>query len=60
MNRPLNDQEAVLYGGLGQYETPFDFSSAGVVKWSPSCWHSMKTYLHWLDAAIPVEDRCKV
>lgn len=40
-------------------ETLFDFSSSGFVKWNPVCWHSMSTYLHWLDPSSPVEDSCK-
>ena len=39
--------------------TPYEFSSAGVVKRSPACWHSMSTYLHWLDPAIDVDAECK-
>ena len=39
--------------------TPYEFSSAGVVKRSPACWHSMSTYLHWLDPAIDVDPGCK-
>jgi Lipase (class 3) len=40
-------------------ETEFSFSSAGVVKWNPGCWHSMKTYLHWLDPASPLYPGCQ-
>ena len=40
-------------------DTLYDFSSAGVVKWNPVCWHSMTTYLHWLDDSIPVDVECK-
>lgn len=36
-----------------------EFSSAGVVKSSPACWHSMSTYLHWLDPNIAVDSSCK-
>lgn len=41
--------------------TPYEFSSKGVVKggFSPACWHSMSTYLHWLDASIDVDPECK-
>ncbi|HKW33453.1 MAG TPA: lipase family protein [Candidatus Acidoferrum sp.] len=39
--------------------TPYEFSSAGVVKWGPACWHSMSTYLHWLDASIDIDPECK-
>jgi len=39
--------------------TEYDFSSAGVVKWNPVCWHSMKTYLHWLDPASELDANCK-
>lgn len=40
-------------------ETPYEFSSAGVVQWNPVCWHSMATYLHWLDPANAVDAECK-
>jgi len=39
-------------------ETPYEFSSSGMVKCNPVCWHSMATYLHWLDPAYPVEPEC--
>lgn len=39
--------------------TACEFSSRGVVKWSPLCWHSMKTYLHWLDPATELDPACK-
>ena len=39
--------------------TPYEFSSSGVVKWGPACWHSMGTYLHWLDPKIDVDPECK-
>lgn len=39
--------------------TPYEFSSAGVVKWGPACWHSMSTYLNWLDPNIGVDPECK-
>ncbi|HKH97477.1 MAG TPA: lipase family protein [Candidatus Sulfotelmatobacter sp.] len=40
-------------------ETPYEFSSSGKVKWNPVCWHSMSTYLNWLDPSIQVDDQCK-
>jgi lipase (class 3) len=40
-------------------ETPFEFSSEGVVKGNPGCWHAMSTYLHWLDPSIGVDPACK-
>ncbi len=40
-------------------DTLYEFSSKGVVKWNPACWHSMKTYLHWLDPAVAVDPNCK-
>jgi predicted lipase len=39
--------------------TSYEFSSAGVVKWNPGCWHSMSTYLHWLDPNIGVVTECR-
>jgi hypothetical protein len=38
--------------------TAYEFSSEGKVKMNPVCWHSMETYLHWLDANLPVEACC--
>jgi hypothetical protein len=37
--------------------TAYGFSSE--VKPNPTCWHSMETYLHWLDANLPVDPACK-
>ncbi len=39
--------------------TPFEFSSAGIVKWNPGCWHAMSTYLHGLDPSIAVDTECR-
>ncbi len=39
-------------------ETLYEFTSKGVVKWDPVCWHDMKTYLHWLDPAVAVDPAC--
>jgi hypothetical protein len=39
--------------------TAYEFSAEGVVKHNPVCWHSMETYLHWLDASLPLDDGCK-
>ena len=38
--------------------TAYEFSSEGV-KPNPVCWHSMETYLHWLDASLPVDPECQ-
>ena len=40
-------------------ETGYEFSSAGVVKWNPACWHSMKTYQHWLDPSVQLDANCR-
>ncbi|MGA7909100.1 MAG: lipase family protein [Candidatus Sulfotelmatobacter sp.] len=40
-------------------DTLYDFSSSGQVKWNPLCWHSMTTYLHWLDPAVAVDPECR-
>ncbi len=48
----------VLFG-YEHVATESGFSSAGEVKWNPGCWHSMSTYLHWLDATIDVDKECK-
>jgi predicted lipase len=39
--------------------TPYEFSSKGEVKWNAGCWHSMTTYLHWLDPTVAVDAECK-
>jgi hypothetical protein len=39
--------------------TAYEFSAEGMVKSNPGCWHSMGTYLHWLDGSLPVDDSCK-
>jgi hypothetical protein len=39
--------------------TLYDFSSSGEVRWNPLCWHSMTTYLHWLDPTIALDAECK-
>jgi predicted lipase len=39
--------------------TAYEFSAEGMVKSNPGCWHSMETYLHWLDPNLPVDDNCK-
>lgn len=42
-------------------DTLYTFSSAGTVKFNPACWHSMYTYLNWLDPqGQPIEKGCKV
>jgi Lipase (class 3) len=38
----------------------YEFSSAGAAKDNPVCWHSMYTYLHWLDANIKVLPQCQL
>lgn len=47
----------VLFG-YEHVATESAFSSAGVVKGNPGCWHSMSTYLHWLDPSIGVDAEC--
>lgn len=39
-------------------QTLCEFTSKGVVKWDPVCWHDMKTYLHWLDPALAIDPAC--
>jgi triacylglycerol lipase len=36
------------------------FSSEGIVApgFKPSCWHSMRTYEHWLDPSVPLTAAC--
>jgi len=43
----------------GHVNTAYEFSSEGMAKMNPACWHSMETYLHWLDPNLPVEACCK-
>ncbi len=65
--RIVNTQDIVpklplRISGLFDYQhvaTESAFSSAGVVKWNPGCWHSMYTYLHWLDPTIDLCTKCK-
>ena len=45
--------------GYQHVATAYAFSSEGVVKRSLSCWHSMLTYLHWLDPKIDVKPQCR-
>jgi hypothetical protein len=40
-------------------DTAYPFSSSAFAKHSLMCWHSMETYLHWLDASLPVDDSCR-
>jgi triacylglycerol lipase len=39
--------------------TAYEFSSQGMVKPNPVCRHSMETYLHWLNANLPVDGCCE-
>jgi triacylglycerol lipase len=39
-------------------DTAYPFSSASFAKNNPGCWHSMETYLHFLDASSPVDPEC--
>jgi len=39
-------------------QTVYEFSSSGMVKWNPVCWHSIATYLHWLDKNYKLETNC--
>ena len=45
--------------GYQHVATAYAFSSEGIVKRSLPCWHSMFTYLHWLDPKMDVEPGCK-
>jgi len=38
--------------------TVYEFSSKGMVKMNPVCWHSIATYLHLLDASLAVLPEC--
>ena len=39
-------------------DTEYSFNSSGSAKNNPVCWHSMDTYLHWLDPAHQVLPKC--
>lgn len=36
----------------------YSFTSAGVTRFNPVCWHDMGTYLHYLDANEQLKDGC--
>ena len=40
-------------------DTAYPFTSSAFAKHSLACWHSMGTYLHWLDASLPMDDSCR-
>jgi hypothetical protein len=44
--------------GYGDVAQLYEFSSWGMVRFSPSCWHSMLTYMHWLDPKVALEPGC--
>ena len=44
--------------GYRHVEDAYIFTSENVTKYSPSCWHDMRTYLHLLDAARPIQREC--
>jgi lipase (class 3) len=39
-------------------DTEYSFNSSGSAKNNPACWHSMDTYLHWLDPTHQVLPEC--
>jgi hypothetical protein len=41
-------------------DTLYGFSSAGMVAFNPSCWHSMRTYLHWLEPTQALDAACRL
>jgi predicted lipase len=65
--RIFNEQDIVpkipfslpLVADYQHVNDPYSFSSHDFVKWNPVCWHSMLTYLHWLDESIAVLDKCR-
>jgi hypothetical protein len=65
--RIFNEQDIVpkipfslpLVADYQHVNDPYSFSSHDFVKWNPVCWHSMLTYLHWLDESIEVLDKCR-
>jgi hypothetical protein len=41
-------------------DTAYPFSSVSFARHSVTCWHSMATYLHWLDAGYKVLPECQL
>jgi predicted lipase len=44
--------------GYGDVDQLYEFNSWGMVGFSPSCWHSMLTYMHWLDPKVQLDPNC--
>jgi len=42
----------------GHVDTECSFDSSSFARNSVACWHSLATYLHWLDPSYPVEKDC--
>jgi hypothetical protein len=42
----------------GHVDVAYAFDSSNFVKNGPLCWHSMETYLHWLDSSSPLLLEC--
>ena len=48
----------VLVFPYDHVDTEYSFNSSGTAKNNPVCWHSMDTYLHWLDPTHAVLPKC--
>lgn len=44
----------------GHVDIEYAFDSSAFAKNSISCWHSLETYLHWLDPASPLLPECSL
>ncbi len=45
--------------GFQHVQTEYAYNSGSSVEWSPSCWHSLNTYLHLLDPKQPLPPGCR-
>jgi hypothetical protein len=42
----------------GHVDVAYPFNSSGFAKNNLLCWHTMETYLHWLDSRSPLLSQC--
>jgi predicted lipase len=47
-----------IVADYGQVDVAYPFDSSGSAKNGLVCWHTMETYLHWLDSASPLSPNC--
>lgn len=66
--RIVNEQDLVPKGSphipllldFQHVNEAYSFTSAGMTKFSPVCWHDMGTYLHYLDEKEPLKEGCSL